>query len=78
MSHFLSPILADRFARHAARAMGTWFSRPMLECMTPLARARTRPPRRRRKRLHLLATGPFAEQYQITTPGKDYGVLPVA
>tara|TARA_R110002096_G_scaffold114770_14_gene248877 strand:+ start:4489 stop:5844 length:1356 start_codon:yes stop_codon:yes gene_type:complete len=57
--------------RHALRAMGTFISLPMLECMVPLAAAeKTTTPRR--SAFIYLANGVHSLNYQITTPGKDY------
>ena len=71
MSHFLSQSwLLDR--RHALRALGTCISLPMLECMVPL-HAKEDEATPRRSAFIYLANGVHSLNYQITTPGADYG-----
>ena len=63
--------LVDR--RHALRAMGTFISLPLLECMVPLRAAEkaaaTTP---KRSAFIYLANGVHSLNYQITQTGKDY------
>jgi hypothetical protein len=72
MSNFLSQSwLIDR--RHALRAMGTFISLPLLECMVPLRAAEktaATPPRR--SAFIYLANGVHSLNYHITTAGRDY------
>ena len=71
MGNFLSQSwLIDR--RHALRAMGTFIPLPMLECMVPLNGAEETPSPRRSAFIYL-ANGVHSLNYQITTPGKEYG-----
>ncbi len=60
--------------RHALRALGSFISLPMLECMIPLragaAEKATVTPKR--SAFIYLANGVHSLNYQITTPGKDY------
>jgi len=70
MSNYLSQSwLMDR--RHALRAIGTFISLPMLECMVPL-RAAEKTATPKRSVFIYLANGVHSLNYQITTPGKDY------
>ncbi len=73
MSNYLSQSwLIDR--RHALRALGTFISLPLLECMVPAragaAEKVTATPRR--SAFIYLANGVHSLNYQITTSGKDY------
>ncbi len=69
MNYLSQSWLIDR--RHALRALGSFISLPMLECMVPLRAAeKTAPPRR--SAFIYLANGVHSLNYQITTPGKDY------
>lgn len=73
MSNYLSQNwLIDR--RHALRALGSFISLPLLECMVPLKTAAaekiTATPKR--SAFIYLANGVHSLNYQITTPGKDY------
>jgi Protein of unknown function (DUF1552) len=73
MSNYLSQNwLIDR--RHALRALGSFISLPLLECMVPLKAAAaekiTATPKR--SAFIYLANGVHSLNYQITTPGKDY------
>ena len=71
MGNFLSQSwLIDR--RHALRAMGTFIPLPMLECMVPLNGTEETPSPRRSAFIYL-ANGVHSLNYQITTPGKEYG-----
>ncbi len=70
MSNYLSQSwLMDR--RHALRAIGTFISLPMLECMVPL-RAAEKTATPKRSVFIYLANGVHSLNYQITTAGKDY------
>jgi hypothetical protein len=73
MSNYLSQSwLIDR--RHALRALGSFVSLPLLECMVPLRAAAaekiTATPSR--SAFIYLANGVHSLNYQITTAGKDY------
>ena len=73
MSNYLSQNwLIDR--RHALKALGSFISLPLLECMVPLKAAAaekiTATPKR--SAFIYLANGVHSLNYQITTPGKDY------
>jgi hypothetical protein len=73
MSNYLSQSWRiDR--RHALKALGTFISLPLLECMIPrqaaAAAAATATPRR--SAFIYLANGVHSLNYQITTSGKDY------
>lgn len=71
MGNFLSQSwLIDR--RHALRAMGTFIPLPMLECMVPFNGTEETPTPRRSAFIYL-ANGVHSLNYQITTPGKEYG-----
>jgi hypothetical protein len=71
MSNYLSQSwLIDR--RHALRALGTFVSLPMLECMVPLRAAEKATATPKRSAFIYLANGVHSLNYQITTPGKDY------
>lgn len=62
--------LVDR--RHALRALGSFISLPLLECMVPLRAAETATASPRRSAFIYLANGVHSLNYQITTAGKDY------
>jgi hypothetical protein len=63
--------LVDR--RHALRAMGTFISLPLLDCMVPLRAAeKTASNTPRRSAFIYLANGVHSLNYQITTTGRDY------
>jgi hypothetical protein len=63
--------LVDR--RHALRAMGTFISLPLLDCMVPLRAAeKAASDTPRRSAFIYLANGVHSLNYQITTAGKDY------
>jgi hypothetical protein len=71
MSNYLSQSwLIDR--RTALRALGTFISLPLLECMVPLRAAESATAAPRRSAFIYLANGVHSLNYQITTPGKDY------
>ncbi len=71
MSNYLSQSwLIDR--RTALRALGTFISLPLLECMVPLSAAESATAAPRRSAFIYLANGVHSLNYQITTPGKDY------
>ena len=72
MANYLSQSwLVDR--RHALRALGSFISLPLLECMFPLRaadKAAEKAPGR--SAFIYLANGVHSLNYQITTPGRDY------
>lgn len=72
MNYLSQSWLIDR--RHALKAMGSFISLPLLECMVPLRAAAaekvTATPRR--SAFIYLANGVHSLNYQITTSGKDY------
>ncbi|MBB5040541.1 DUF1552 domain-containing protein [Prosthecobacter dejongeii] len=72
MNYLSQSWLMDR--RHALKALGTFISLPLLECMVPLrtsaAEKITATPKR--SAFIYLANGVHSLNYQITTPGKDY------
>ena len=71
MSNYLSQSwLIDR--RTALRALGTFISLPLLECMVPLRAAESATAAPRRSAFIYLANGVHSLNYQILTPGKDY------
>jgi hypothetical protein len=72
MSNYLSQSwLIDR--RHALRAMGTFISLPLLECMVPLrAQDKAVAAAPARSAFIYLANGVHSLNYQITTAGRDY------
>lgn len=71
MSNYLSQSwLIDR--RTALRALGTFISLPMLECMVPLRAAANATATPKRSAFMYLANGVHSLNYQILTPGKDY------
>jgi hypothetical protein len=72
MGHFLSQSWRiDR--RHALRAMGSCISLPLLECMAPLRAAEQTTAAPKRSAFIYLANGVHSLNYQITSPGRDYG-----
>jgi hypothetical protein len=72
MSNYLSQSwLLDR--RHALKALGTFISLPLLECMIPLRAAETATATPKRSAFIYLANGVHSLNYQITTPpGQEY------
>jgi len=62
--------LIDR--RHALKALGSFISLPMLECMVPLRAAESATVTPKRSAFIYLANGVHSLNYQITTEGKDY------
>ncbi len=71
MSNYLSQSwLINR--RHALRALGTFISLPLLECMIPLRATESATAAPKRSAFIYLANGVHSLNYQITTPGKDY------
>ena len=71
MSNYLSqPWLINR--RHALKALGSFISLPMLECMVPLRAAENAADSPKRSAFIYLANGVHSLNYQITKPGRDY------
>ncbi len=71
MSNYLSQSwLIDR--RQALRALGSFISLPLLECMTPLVAGEDKAVTPKRSAFIYLANGVHSLNYQITTTGKDY------
>ncbi len=71
MSNYLSQSwLMNR--RHALRAIGSFVSLPMLECMVPLRAADIAADSPKRSAFIYLANGVHSLNYQITKPGRDY------
>lgn len=58
--------------RHALKALGSFISLPMLECMVPLRAAEKVTATPKRSAFIYLANGVHSLNYQITKPGKDY------
>ena len=58
--------------RHALRALGSFISLPLLDCMIPLRAAEAATATPRRSAFIYLANGVHSLNYQITTQGKDY------
>lgn len=58
--------------RHALKALGSFVSLPMLECMVPLRAAETVTAAPRRSAFIYLANGVHSLNYQILTSGRDY------
>lgn len=58
--------------RHALKAMGTFISLPLLECMIPLHAAEKEVKTPKRSAFIYIANGVHSLNYQITKPGKDY------
>src|SRR6476660_1246529 len=70
MNYLSQSWLIDR--RHALRALGSFISLPLLECMVPLRAAETATAAPKRSAFIYLANGVHSLNYQILTPGKDY------
>jgi Protein of unknown function (DUF1552) len=71
MSNYLSQSwLMNR--RHALRALGSFVSLPLLECMVPLRAAGIAADSPKRSAFIYLANGVHSLNYQITKPGRDY------
>lgn len=71
MSNYLSQSwLIDR--RHALKALGSFISLPLLECMVPLRAAEAVTATPRRSAFMYLANGVHSLNYQITKSGRDY------
>ena len=70
MNYLSQSWLIDR--RHALRALGSFISLPLLECMVPLRAAEKATATPKRSAFIYLANGVHSLNYQITTPGKDY------
>jgi len=70
MNYLSQSWLLDR--RHALRAMGTFISMPLLECMLPLRASESAPVTPRRSAFIYLANGVHSLNYQITQTGADY------
>lgn len=62
--------LIDR--RHALRALGSFISLPMLECMVPLRASEKVTASPKRSAFIYLANGVHSLNYQILKPGRDY------
>jgi Protein of unknown function (DUF1552) len=58
--------------RHALKALGSFISLPLLECMVPLRAAESATATPKRSAFIYLANGVHSLSYQITTEGKDY------
>ena len=58
--------------RHALRALGSFISLPLLECMMPLRALENATSTPKRSAFIYLANGVHSLNYQITTAGKDY------
>ena len=58
--------------RHALRALGSFISLPLLDCMIPLRAAEAATATPRRSAFIYLANGVHSLNYQITTQGRDY------
>jgi hypothetical protein len=70
MNYLSQSWLIDR--RHALRALGSFVSLPLLECMVPLRAEEKATATPRRSAFIYLANGVHSLNYQITAPGKDY------
>ena len=70
MNYLSQSWLIDR--RHALRALGSFVSLPLLECMVPLRAAEKVTATPKRSAFIYLANGVHSLNYQITTPGKEY------
>jgi len=70
MNYLSQSWLIDR--RHALRALGSFVSLPLLECMVPLRAAEKATATPKRSAFIYLANGVHSLNYQITKPGKDY------
>ena len=58
--------------RHALRALGSFISLPLLECMMPLRALENATSTPKRSAFIYLANGVHSLNYQITTAGRDY------
>ena len=58
--------------RHALRALGSFISLPLLECMVPLRAAENATATPKRSAFIYLPNGVHSLNYQITKPGADY------
>ena len=58
--------------RHALKALGSFISLPLLECMVPLRAAENATAAPKRSAFIYLANGVHSLNYQITKEGKDY------
>ncbi len=70
MNYLSQSWLIDR--RHALKALGSFISLPLLECMIPARASETAIATPKRSAFIYLANGVHSLNYQITTPGKDY------
>jgi Protein of unknown function (DUF1552) len=70
MNYLSQSWLLDR--RHALRAMGSFISLPLLDCMVPLRAAEKVTATPKRSAFMYLANGVHSLNYQITKPGRDY------
>jgi hypothetical protein len=70
MNYLSQSWLIDR--RHALKALGTFISLPMLECMVPLRAAEKATATPKRSAFIYLANGVHSLNYQILKEGKDY------
>lgn len=70
MNHLSQSWLIDR--RHALRALGSFVSLPMLECMVPLRASEKATASPKRSAFIYLANGVHSLNYQILKPGRDY------
>jgi hypothetical protein len=70
MNYLSQSWLIDR--RHALRALGSFVSLPLLECMIPLRAEEKATATPRRSAFIYLANGVHSLNYQITAPGSDY------
>ena len=70
MNYLSQSWLMDR--RHALKALGSFISLPLLDCMIPLRAAEEATATPKRSAFIYLANGVHSLNYQITTPGADY------
>ena len=70
MNYLSQSWLIDR--RHALKALGSFISLPMLECMVPLHAAENATATPKRSAFIYLANGVHSLNYQILKEGKDY------
>jgi len=70
MNYLSQSWLIDR--RHALKALGSFISLPMLECMVPLHAAENATATPKRSAFIYLANGVHSLNYQILQEGKDY------
>jgi hypothetical protein len=70
MNYLSQSWLIDR--RHALKALGSFISLPMLECMVPLRAAENATATPKRSAFIYLANGVHSLNYQILKEGKDY------